>query len=137
MSRRSEMCPCLYRTLIRVFRPRSTGEQEAEEEVGVALENEGADPCFGCGPGNPRGLLGLFGRLRHRCKDARCEPVVEFVWEWSAIQLWGGAISPSATWWSALHCYAGGVETCGPMDRGGMEVDREQSFQCTLLVAFS
>jgi hypothetical protein len=33
-----------------------------EEESGVALENDERNPCFGCGPGNPRGLRLSFRR---------------------------------------------------------------------------
>ena len=35
----------------------------AEEESGVVLENDGMNPCFGCGPSNPRGLRLLFRRI--------------------------------------------------------------------------
>lgn len=35
----------------------------AEEELGVALENDRTNPCFGCGPGNPRGLRLSFRRM--------------------------------------------------------------------------
>ncbi len=35
----------------------------AAEESGVALENDGKNPCFGCGPRNPRGLRLSFRRI--------------------------------------------------------------------------
>ena len=35
----------------------------AVEEPGVALENDDRNPCFGCGPGNPRGLRLSFRRV--------------------------------------------------------------------------
>ena len=35
----------------------------AAEESGVALENDGKNPCFGCGPSNPRGLRLSFRRI--------------------------------------------------------------------------
>jgi len=33
------------------------------EESGMALENDEANPCFGCGPRNPRGLRLSFRRV--------------------------------------------------------------------------
>jgi hypothetical protein len=38
----------------------------AAEESGVALENDGKNPCFGCGPANPRGLRLSFRRIGDR-----------------------------------------------------------------------
>ena len=38
----------------------------ANEESDVALENDGTNPCFGCGPGNPRGLRLSFHRVGDR-----------------------------------------------------------------------
>ena len=51
------------RTLIRILGLSSTGESKAVEEPGVALENDETNPCFGCGPGNPRGLRLSFRRV--------------------------------------------------------------------------
>jgi hypothetical protein len=36
------------------------------KESGVALENDEANPCFGCGPQNPRGLRLSFRRIGDR-----------------------------------------------------------------------
>jgi hypothetical protein len=33
------------------------------KEPGAALENDETNPCFGCGPGNPRGLRLAFRRV--------------------------------------------------------------------------
>src|SRR2546422_9728349 len=38
----------------------------ANEESDVALENDGTNPCFGCGPRNPRGLRLSFHRVGDR-----------------------------------------------------------------------
>jgi len=38
----------------------------ASEESGMALENDEANPCFGCGPRNPRGLRLSFHRVGDR-----------------------------------------------------------------------
>jgi hypothetical protein len=38
----------------------------AKEESAVALENDDANPCFGCGPGNPQGLRLSFRRVGDR-----------------------------------------------------------------------
>jgi len=37
-----------------------------EEKSDVALENGETNPCFGCGPGNPRGLRLSFRRVGNR-----------------------------------------------------------------------
>jgi len=36
------------------------------KESSVALENDETNPCFGCGPRNPRGLRLSFHRVGHR-----------------------------------------------------------------------
>src|SRR3989475_2259666 len=42
----------------------------ANEESDVALENDGTNPCFGCGPGNPRGLQLSFHRVGDRVETS-------------------------------------------------------------------
>ena len=38
----------------------------ADEQASMALENDRANPCIGCGPGNPRGLRLSFRRIGDR-----------------------------------------------------------------------
>ncbi len=40
------------------------------EESGVALENDGTNPCFGCGPGNAKGLRLSFRRMGDRVETS-------------------------------------------------------------------
>src|SRR2546427_10852727 len=53
-------------TFIRIFRLSRIGQPMASEESGMALENDEANPCFGCGPRNPRGLRLSFHRVGDR-----------------------------------------------------------------------
>jgi len=52
----------------------------AEEESGVALENDGTNPCFGCGPGNPRGLRLSFRRIGDRVEASLLTQVTMEGW---------------------------------------------------------
>jgi len=53
-------------TFIRIFCLSPIGQPMASEESGMALENDEANPCFGCGPRNPRGLRLSFHRVGDR-----------------------------------------------------------------------
>jgi hypothetical protein len=52
----------------------------AEEELGVVLENAGGNPCFGCGPGNPRGLRLSFRRIGDRVETTLLTDVTMEGW---------------------------------------------------------
>ena len=52
----------------------------AEEESGVALENDGTNPCFGCGPDNPRGLRLSFRRMGDRVETSLLTQVTMEGW---------------------------------------------------------
>ena len=52
----------------------------AEEESGVALENDGTNPCFGCGPGNPWGLRLSFRRMGDRVETSLLTQVTMEGW---------------------------------------------------------
>lgn len=51
-----------------------------KQESGVALENDDANPCFGCGPGNPRGLRLSFRRLGDRVETGLLADVTMEGW---------------------------------------------------------
>ena len=52
----------------------------AEEESGVTLENDQTNPCFGCGPGNPRGLRLSFRRMGDRVETSLLADVTMEGW---------------------------------------------------------
>lgn len=56
------------------------GEPMAEEESGGALENDSTNPCFGCGPGNPRGLRLSFRRTGDRVETSLLTDVTMEGW---------------------------------------------------------
>jgi hypothetical protein len=68
------------RSLIRIVEVVRWGGSTADERSSVALENDSTNPCFGCGPSNPRGLRLSFRRIGDRVETALLADVTMEGW---------------------------------------------------------